>query len=264
MVLFARAEGMQPRTGWIADRYHYLGASARQFNDVVLRSFEQGRVLHVIEWSGATVYRYLDSFVLEDVEYTALPRESDRVGTEVRVFRLAPVRYAIHVPDRFFEPASSGRAEVAPLQRHELIGGPPLAPASFELLRPEARLEHRFCQYLISQGRPAHRWRIYHTPGCKPLFNDFTIPGYQLLIEAKADCDRRSIREAIGQLADYTRHVDDVRHAILVPLRPERDLIELVHSTGAALIWPGSDGRWATTATYLAGLGLRVVSSEDA
>jgi hypothetical protein len=105
---------------------------------------------------------------------------------------------------------------------------------------------------------------MYHTPGCAPLFNDITIPGYRLLVEATADCDRRSIREAIGQLADYTRHVDDARRAVLVPMRPERDLIELVHSIGAALIWPSVDGRWETSATYLAGMGLRVVSSEDA
>jgi hypothetical protein len=263
MVLFARTGCIGLSTGWIGDRYHYAGASKHSLNNIVLKSFEQGQVLHIIEWSGSTVYRYLDSFILEDVDYKVFPRESG-AGIELPVFRLVPVRHAIHVPHRFFDPASSGRAQVAPVQRHELIGGPPLSSVCFERLRPEARLEHRFCQYLIGQGHPVHRWRIYHTPGCAPLFNDITIPRYRLLVEAKANCDRKSIREAIGQLADYTRHVDHARHALLVPMRPEPDLIELVHSTNAALIWPTSDGRWATSAVYLAGLGLRIVSSADA
>jgi hypothetical protein len=263
VVLFAQESESWAGTGWIGHEYHYVGTSIPYLNDVVLRSFEQGRALHVIERSAAAVYRYIDSFVLDGVHHAGTPQESGRVGSDVPVFRLVPVRHAIHVPNRFFEAPASGRAHVAPVQRHELIGGPPLSSACLQHLRPEARLEHRFCQYLASQGHVFHRWRIYHTPGCAPLFNDITIPGYGL-VEAKADCDRRGIREAIGQLADYTRHVEDSRHAVLVPMRPERDLIELVHTVGAALIWPNDDGRWETTARYFSGLGLRVVSLDDA
>jgi hypothetical protein len=64
-----------------------------------------------------------------------------------------------------------------------------------------------------------------------------------VLIEAKADVSRESIRYAIGQLLDYRRYLAArPLVAILVPSRLRSDLTELAGEIGAAVIWSSGEG----------------------
>lgn len=66
----------------------------------------------------------------------------------------------------------------------------------------------------------------------------------RILYEAKASSSRSSVRMAIGQLADYRRHitVPDLRCALLLPERPTPDLCDLIASNDLTLTYPNHDG----------------------
>lgn len=64
-----------------------------------------------------------------------------------------------------------------------------------------------------------------------------------VLYEAKGDILRTSVRMAIGQLFDYRRFEQpSPRLAVLLPCQPAPDLIELVHSVPASVVWRTEDG----------------------
>jgi hypothetical protein len=68
------------------------------------------------------------------------------------------------------------------------------------------------------------------------------------LIEAKASATRDEIRMAIGQLLDYRRHLaSNAKLAVLVPERPSDDLVALVKSIGARVIYETRRGRFTST-----------------
>ncbi|WP_419706212.1 hypothetical protein [Promicromonospora sp. NFX87] len=60
----------------------------------------------------------------------------------------------------------------------------------------------------------------------------------------KANSTRNMVRFAIVQLSDYRRFADGVAHcAVVLPVRPAPDLVELVHSVGFELV-VGDDGTY--------------------
>ncbi len=64
-----------------------------------------------------------------------------------------------------------------------------------------------------------------------------------LLIEAKADTSRNHLRQAVGQLIDYRRYLSPRPSlAILLPGRPNDDLMQLPHQAGIGLIWEENGG----------------------
>ena len=64
------------------------------------------------------------------------------------------------------------------------------------------------------------------------------------MIEAKGSVERGAIRMAIGQLADYSRFVNDgmPRRALLLPEQPREDLLGLLESQDIVAIWPDGNG----------------------
>lgn len=64
-----------------------------------------------------------------------------------------------------------------------------------------------------------------------------------LLIEAKADTRRESVRMALGQLLDYERFFDGpVNRAVLLPARPADSLVELLRCHAVTIIHKDGDG----------------------
>ena len=61
----------------------------------------------------------------------------------------------------------------------------------------------------------------------------------QMLIEAKSSSSRNHLRLAIGQLMDYRRHIKPrpKKLAILVPTKPQEDLIDLILELEIQLIY---------------------------
>lgn len=240
--------------GWIDGHYYYLGTIREQMNNVVLRSREEGRALHLFERVGGQ--RYVDSFVFHSASSVRHPDWRKPGETvELPLFKLVPVAAAVHRPRQVFDAPEESTARIVAIQRHDLIRWEDGEVAqAVSQLTPEARLENRFCTYLFRQGVPFHRWAIPHEDSSNPLLTDVWIPGRQLLIETKSSSRRNEIRLAIGQLADYTRSLPDCRHAILVPARPSNDLIDLAHSQEVGVIWPDDHGAWDVSVTWLLGL----------
>jgi len=81
-----------------------------------------------------------------------------------------------------------------------------------------------------------------------PLFTDLYDTTTGTLIEAKGSVRRESIRMAIGQLADYRRHVGNGLNglAVLLPSEPRPDLLDLLGSQRITVIWPEGKSGFAT------------------
>ncbi len=53
---------------------------------------------------------------------------------------------------------------------------------------------------------------------------------------------RTYVRAGLGQVLDYARFLDHESKALLVPVRPSENLLDLLNDHGCAVIWPdGSD-----------------------
>jgi len=61
-----------------------------------------------------------------------------------------------------------------------------------------------------------------------------------LLIEAKGTTDRYSIRMALGQLLDYRRFLSQPRCALLLPVKPREDLLNLIREAKVDIYWKSS------------------------
>jgi hypothetical protein len=75
------------------------------------------------------------------------------------------------------------------------------------------------------------------------LYADLFNMATRELVEAKADCDRESIRMAIGQLADYRRFIEgEVICKVLLPAKPLGDLVDLLAHEGIGVLIPDGAG----------------------
>ncbi|WP_370362114.1 hypothetical protein [Catenulispora sp. MAP12-49] len=229
---------------------------ADRVNSVVLSAWEHGRPLHVMEYiTWGAPLRYVDAFILDDVVDEVAPS-----GGRTTDFVLKPVNAATHSPDQWRCIGDHLKVRLVTVERHTLLTEP-AGVAMDELgLRPEALLEKLFSRFVIKQGFPVWRFEIRHTADCSPLYTDVWIGGLNLLVEAKSSASRDSVRMALGQLLDYTRFLDKPAQAILVPSRPEGDVLELARSQGTPVIWPASDGTWMSTGRWLSRLGIVSVS----
>ncbi|WP_432110292.1 hypothetical protein [Streptomyces sp. AA1529] len=268
-----RVDSLSVKSGWgDDDSFYYIGAHGRvdskspqhpevdpfgnPSNKVILTAWQMGRPLHLMQGermfrASQRRYRYVESLVLDDVL-----EERSSEGWPIPIFRLTPVDKITHTPGVLPCPSNSGQVKIIPVERHELICSHS-GISSLATLRPEAQLEKLLCLFLVRQGHPVSRLQIRHTKDCSPLFTDVWVGSANLLIEAKASASRDDIRQAIGQLADYTRFLSKANHAILLPNRPEKDLVKLAHSRQAALIWPNEAQSWESSAMWLSTLGFR-------
>ena len=108
--------------------------------------------------------------------------------------------------------------------------------------RREARLVRDYCSFLEAQGDDVARNKLQLDGSSHPLYSDIFNNTRGQLIEAKAGTTRGDIRMAIGQLADYGRHVPDGSlRAVLLDAKPVGDLLVLLESQGIAAVWRNGD-----------------------
>lgn len=112
-----------------------------------------------------------------------------------------------------------------------------------EATRSEQSLVLAFTTHLESQGHMVTRHR-YRPAGTAPqIVCDLVDETDHVLYEAKGNAERPSVRMAIGQLLDYRRFESTPpRLAVLLPQEPARDLIELIHSVDASVVWWTTEG----------------------
>ena len=113
-----------------------------------------------------------------------------------------------------------------------------------EASRREQTLVLAYRHHLESQGHTIkrHLYRL-HVSG-SPLACDLVDETDHVLYEAKGDVRRTSVRMAIGQLLDYRRFEvpPPISLVVLLPRKPARDLIDLIHSVPALAVWRTRDG----------------------
>ena len=109
--------------------------------------------------------------------------------------------------------------------------------------RREQTLVLAYRDHLIRHGHSVLR-HMYRLRGAGSLLAcDLVDKTDHVLYEAKGDVRRTSVRMAIGQLLDYRRFEGTaMRLAVLLPRRPPQDLIELIHSVPASVVWRTEGG----------------------
>lgn len=111
--------------------------------------------------------------------------------------------------------------------------------------RKEQSLVLAYADHLRCQGHSVtrHVYALHET--VHTLVCDLVDETCHVLYEAKGDVRRESVRMAIGQLLDYRRFEQTnpkMKLAVLLPRQPAEDLIKLVHSVGASVVWRTEDG----------------------
>lgn len=110
-----------------------------------------------------------------------------------------------------------------------------------ELARPEADLVERYVQWLGGSPQRFACGRLQRVA----LFIDLFVRSANLLVEAKANIDRDTIRHAVGQLYDYRRYFRrPPRLSLLLPGRPSSSIQEFLSSRRIHCIWETETGRF--------------------
>jgi hypothetical protein len=230
--------------------FHYTAEGQRadqqmkSGNKAILEHEQDGRALRLFTGARGTV-RYEGEFVLDPDEpwYTTDAPEIDPLQTRsVIVFRMRPKDVPAKPPRSKLDAVASkpGVTEV-PVEEQwteKAFVNPTREP--FEIERREQRLVKDYMTYLERQGHDVCRLKIVAPGEAKPLFTDLYDSTTGTLIEAKGSVRRESIRMAVGQLADYKRHVGNglKELAVLLPSEPRPDLLDLLRSQAITPIWP--------------------------
>ena len=103
--------------------------------------------------------------------------------------------------------------------------------------RVEFELQRAFGEWIASTGHPPKRLRL--PAGTSSIEPDLYVPSKPWIVEAKKSSGRAYVRTAIGQVLDYVHIAKledlDASPVILLPGRPERDLVELIAELGIIL-----------------------------
>lgn len=110
--------------------------------------------------------------------------------------------------------------------------------------RAEFQLQSAFGSWLGDSGHPPKTLRL--PVGSTWIEPDLFIPSKGWIVEAKKSSGRSYVRTAIGQVLDYV-HIAKKESLVAAPLillpgRPEQDLVELVDELGIILSYRRDDG----------------------
>ncbi|MGW7413418.1 restriction endonuclease [Streptomyces sp. NPDC054863] len=247
--------------GWGDDGcYHYAGEGQlgdqkmTQGNLTILSHAEEGRALRLFQYVATGVVEYVGEFVLADDDpwYRTDAPDTNGEVRSVIMFRLDPVDETTRKGGRLAHTPSRKTvvAEVDVEQQHAERALVDPARGPYEAERREASLVRAYVEHLRGKGHEVMRHKILPQGVLKALYTDIYDATDEILVEAKGTVTREAVRMAIGQLVDYRRHIHPrPRHlALLVPSRPEGDLLDLCESVEIKVIWPEGDGYAQTSA----------------
>ena len=233
------------KSGNRAIRDHRLrGRSLRVFvaDGIELGTKETKRQLYVGEFSVDVEEPY---FVAEGLDKNGDSRA-------VFVFRLRPTGMALVRPeDRAGIPPRVSTTEVEEIEvavneiavedQHRVefdrAGAAPMSA-----VRREGELVKRYRAELLAAGHQVTSYAITPRGHVAPLRVDLFDKETGELCEAKGRTTRTSIRLAIGQLFDYGRHVPHKSLSVLVPTRPDDDLLDLLSSLAITCVYEEDNG----------------------
>jgi hypothetical protein len=205
-------------------------------NKSLLDAKQLGRMVRVFRSEGRET-TYLGAFELADPPYyrsDALDREGE--VRSVLVFRLIPIGDVLKDAADAADPDTSVPEEL-PVEANNVDKYAAQRPDEpKEAVRREAKLVGRYTEWLAAQGQDTVRHRV-PVPGGGYLFTDVYNKATDELVEAKASAARVYVRSGLGQILDYARFVDHKGKALLLPLRPSDDLVDLLANHGCSVIW---------------------------
>jgi hypothetical protein len=148
-------------------------------------------------------------------------------------------------------PASSATTTPAPRlvaiesrrSRKALVKARPAAVAN----PIESGLLHEYVRHLEAAGDEV-RALFIPLPGGRSMRNDMINCTRRALVEAKQASTRDYIRTAMGQILDYQRFWKAKHRAVLVPDRPDDDLLRLLDSAAIRAIWRDGNGAFEDNA----------------
>lgn len=109
--------------------------------------------------------------------------------------------------------------------------------------RSEQGLVLAYAEHLEAQGHTVSRGKYRPDGSESVLASDLVDETDRVLYEAKGDVRRSSVRMAIGQLLDYRRFEPTATSlAVLLPREPAPDLIDLITTVPASVVWRTADG----------------------
>jgi hypothetical protein len=248
--LFTDPVGIQH--GYIGDGYgdngtfNYTGEGQRgdqilrAGNERLLNHKTRGATLRLFKGARGTI-TYVGEFEVDPLEpYDRIlaPETGGGPARNVLVFHLRPVG----------NPSPISAVDVSPVTDVPVDGHNTetyfVGPAEQSLLatRREAKLVNRFRDYMVGLGHTVRRKRINPQGERTVLYTDLHIEELNVLVEAKGTTDRGPFRTAIGQLADHRRFLNSPCCAILLPSRPNEDLIRLATAENIRIYWPDGTG----------------------
>lgn len=264
--------------------YLYTGAGANGHqqpsgrNKSLLSHVEKNRELHLfvahgkVPGGGAMLQRYIGQMVLDPIKPYDVRRGpgKDGVMRNVLVFRLRPAEgttpawtEADNLPPatastvEVTDPASAVPAPVvlptqsgAKVKKTEQHGTPEttanIPAGQRKVLRREGELVKAFAAHLAAAGHETHSFQITIAGEPGALTPDLYDATDHVLYEAKGLTTRANVRMAIGQLADYRRHIpgrkDLLRVAVLLPSKPTEDIKDLLGQEYVELVYQTDDG----------------------
>ncbi|MFD7940741.1 restriction endonuclease [Streptomyces sp. NPDC059755] len=244
--------------GWGEDDcYHYAGEGQvgdqkmTQGNLAILNHEQERRALRLFRGLSSGMCEYLGEFTLPEERpwyRTDAPETNGGPIRSVIMFRLQPVSAEAPVGTQL--PHTPGdeplveSIDVEAQHTERMLVDPSREP--YEAERTEAKLVRAYADHLRLKGHRVNRHRIAPAGVAKQLLTDLYDVTANRLYEAKGSVSREAIRMAIGQLLDYRRFLLEPELALLVPSRPEPDLLDLCSQLQIVVVWPEGD-RYAST-----------------
>tara|TARA_Y100001935_G_scaffold77491_1_gene64714 strand:- start:43 stop:1149 length:1107 start_codon:yes stop_codon:yes gene_type:complete len=233
--------------GWDGSSFYYFGEGQlgdMEFvkgNKAILNHKENGKNIFLFSGSGGHV-TYENQFTLDEEKPYTYRDSKDRKLQERQaiVFKLNPVsNYKTNLPKTNIDNSSNIITKVLSQEAFETEISERLQEEKIIISqRKESKLVKEYQQYR-EKNNQSELVRISIKIDGRTHYTDGWCPNEKLLIEAKSSAARPYIRLAIGQLLDYKRHIDPdpKKLAILVPTKPQEDLLNLLSDLEIILIY---------------------------
>lgn len=214
------------------------------FKDIVPTIHYRATLSPSARYSGASTYADVQKAgspgnqnAMREVDFTLLPENLQKLIQNLDV-ALAQESFTPYPAPR------AGRTTEPKIGERKAIADRSAQPVS----QPEGRLVEQFKDWLVESGYQRPTAIKFPAGGGETWAEaDLWIPEKNQLVEAKADATRESVRMAIGQVLDYAHlasllmetekfpGLKSSQPAILLPVLPTSDLLELIRKLGIVL-----------------------------
>ncbi|MEV7415807.1 hypothetical protein [Streptomyces sp. NPDC089919] len=175
----------------------------------------------------------------EGSELALLPQDATKPATHTTVIELSLEQQLAKLPTQTGAKAKKTEQHSTPETVANIVGG------TRKVIRREGQLVKAFESHLEEAGHSFKTFQITIEGEAAALTPDVYDETDHVLYEAKGQTTRSNVRMAIGQLADYRRHLkkaEKLRVAVLLPEEPTADVKDLLAAQKIALVYQTEDG----------------------